>query len=282
MDPSTGRIRRLTDTGGRVVAIHPDAQRERLIVLSARALKRGEKGTSFDKPEASVLSLTTLERSGPYPIGTAALAVDLCFTPAGEPVWSVLGEDGTTETALTVDATGAVVVPIEGGCGEQLAITSVDPTHVVHTRPSPEGVALSDDGMSITGVDTDKPVRADLEIRAESLVWSPGKRRFAYAGSADRCELSLKTDLKEKPAPNTLFVWDAESRKAARVKSAPTTYEVQWIDDNRLAYESGLVPGVTIHDFATGAEARRVKTTAGLFGVPVLPCDNGEVHALAR
>jgi hypothetical protein len=279
-DPASKRIRRLTDTGGHVVAIHRDGGR--LMVLLARTLKKVQGGTTFSKPEATLLSLETLEKTGPIAIDGDARSVDLCFSPKGEPVWTV---NGAVETkALTLDATGTALVSLEEGCGAALVTTSVDPTRIQHRRPDPEGVALSNDGLQVTGVDADKPVRASHTIRAGSLSWSPSKKRFAYTGDVDRCAKTGDKD-KEKPAPNAVVVWDAAQKKAARVSSDPASYETEWLDDDHLAYESRMSDGarLTIHDFSAGGAPVTLKTPAGagLFGMPTLPCHDNEL-ALAR
>lgn len=64
-DPATRRIRRLSDTGGHVVAVHRDGEHRQLVILTARALKKTPAGDAFATPEAMALSLDTLERSGP-------------------------------------------------------------------------------------------------------------------------------------------------------------------------------------------------------------------------
>jgi hypothetical protein len=267
-DPDSKRIRRVSKSG-RVVAIHRDGNK--LMLLAARWLRKlPGAGTAFGKPEASLVSLDTLEQTGPIAIDADARAVKLCFSAKGEPVWAVSGP--TADKALTLDATGSTLVPLEEGCGAAVATTLVDPMRVVHRRPDPEGVALSDDGHQLTGVDADKPVRASEAIRAGSLTWSPGKKRFAYSGTGDRC--AVKDD--HKPATSALFVWNAEQKKAARLSGAGSFYELVWLDDDRLAYEARTEGGakLTIHDFASGGAPLTIKTPsgAGLHGLPTLPC----------
>jgi hypothetical protein len=274
--PTTGRIRRLSDTGGQVVAIHREGSK--VMVVTAKTLKKFQGGTAFSKPEASMLSLETLEKAGPIAIDGDARAIALCYSAKGEPVWTV---NGVVETkAMTLDATGSTLVTVEEGCGSTLATTTVRPTGVDHRRPDPEGVELSEDALQVTGVDTDKPVRSSQAIRAGSLSWSPGKKRFAYTGAIDRC---AKPGL-DKPATNPLYVWDAGQKKAARVEAEPGAYETQWLDDDHLAFEArSNGPGkLVVHDF-TGAAPVTLKTPAGagLHGLPTLPCDTASL-ALAH
>lgn len=149
----------------------------------------------------------------------------------------------------------------------------VTPTAVEHRRPEPEGVTLSDDGMQLVGVDGDRPVRASEAIRAGSLSWSPGKKRFVYTGRADRCD--------PQPPTASLYVWEAGRKKAARVGSGPSPYETQWLDDDHLAYESGLGVGrLTVHDFAGGQPLTlKAPAGAGLYGMPAMSCDKGVAMA---
>jgi hypothetical protein len=277
-DPATKRFRRLTETGGHVVALHREGNK--LIVFTAKTLKKVEGGTAFSKPEAILLSLDTLEKTGPIAIDGDTRSAALCFSPKGEPIWTV---NGAVETrTLTLDATGSALVAVEEGCSATLATTLVDPIGIQLHRPDPEGVALSQDGLQVTGVDGDKPVRASQSIRPGSLSWSPGKKRFVYAGHNDRC---AKVDDKQKGPPNALLVWDAAQKKALRLNAEPASYETQWLDDDHLAYESrtGNSARLTVHDFTAGGAPLTLKTPAGagLYGMPTVPCPSGEL-ALVR
>jgi hypothetical protein len=285
-DPASQRIRRLSETGGQVAAIHRDDRHGPLMLLMARTLEKVAEGTAFKRPEAALLSLETLERVGPITIDASAVSLDLCFSRKGEPVWTVNTAGAAEGRALTLDTTGSALVPLEETCGPSVATTLVMPTGVEHERPDPEGVALSDDGLQLTGVDADKPVRSSQVIRAGSFSWSPGKKRFAYTGDVGRCDLVAQLDQKQKPTANAVVVWDAQRRTAARVTSAVTLYETAWIDDDHMVYESGLDRGakLTIHDFSPGGTALVVKAPAGaaLFGLSALPCPRSETQALAR
>jgi hypothetical protein len=274
-DPTSRRIRRLSDTGGHVLAIHHDGERRQLIMLTAGTMKKTLAGEAFGKPEAVALSLDTLERTGPFAIDVDAASVDLCFSGKGEPIWSVLAAGATEPVTWTLDATRSTLVRAGEPCEPALAATVVSPSGVVHHRADPEGVALSDDGMQLTGVDADRPVRASRAIRPGSFGWSPGKKRFAYTGRLDRCD--------EKPDPNALYVWDAERKRSTRLTSAVSAYESEWLDDDRLAYEAGLGTRLKVHDFAAD-DTLTLDTPAGagLFGLPTLACDRGQIQALAR
>jgi hypothetical protein len=127
----------------------------------------------------------------------------------------------------------------------------------------------------VSGVDADKPVRASQAIKTGSLSWSPGKKRFVYTGTVDRCA---------KPAdkkPNAVFVWDAGQKKATRVSADPAAYQTQWLDDDHLAYESrsGGQAKLVLHDFTPGGAPLTLKIPAGagLYGVPTLPCEAGSL-----
>jgi hypothetical protein len=272
-DPTNKRIRRLSDTGGQVVAIHREGSK--VMLLTAKTLKKVEGGTSFSKPEATVLALDTLEKTGPIAIDGDARSIDLCFTAKGEPTWTV---NGAVETkAMTLDATGSALVAADEGCDATLATTIVQPSGIEHRLPDPEGVALSEDGLQVSGVDADKPVRASQVIRAGSLSWSPGKKRFAYTGTGDRCA---------KPAekqPNAVFVWDAAQKKATRLSAEAAAYQTEWLDDDHLAYESrsGGQVKLVLHDFTGETLTLKTPAGAGLYGLPTLPCEGASL-ALAQ
>ena len=254
-----------------MVAIHPDTDLRQMILLSARAVRKVGGGAAFTRPEVTVLSLRSLETVGPFAMDGDVASVDICFSDQGEPVWGVTAPGAAEARALTTDATLSGLVPLTGGCTDTVATTSVDPMGVEHYRPDPEGVALSEDGLQLTGIDGDRPLRAREVIRPGSFSWSPGRKRFVYTGSVDPCA----------PAPNGLFVWDGGSKKAVRVGAAVASYESVWVDDDHLAYESGLAraPKVTIHGFGAGGGSITLKAPAGagLFGVATLACPGPEV-----
>jgi hypothetical protein len=277
-DPATRRFKRLSDSG-QVVAIHRDGGK--LMLLQAKALKKVNGGTAFSKPEATLVSLDTLEKTGSLAIDGDAHSVSLCFSSKGEPVWASSGP--AADKSLTLDATATALVPVEEGCGPAVATTIAHPVRIEHRRPAPEGVALSDDGLQMTGVDADKPVRASQSIRPGSLTWSPGKKRFAYTGVGDRCAAAGK---EEKPAPNALYVWAADPKKATRLVATAAQYELQWLDDDHLAYESRSegTAKLTVHDFTAGGAPLTLKTPSGvgLYGLPTVGCGDAQLQAMAQ
>jgi hypothetical protein len=281
-DPGTGLIQRISDSGGKVLALHHDGQRGSLMVLTGGALKKTGGTLAFANPEASVISLQTLERTGPLGLDADASAVDLCFSGKGEAVWSPVFAGLREAKAFTLDATGTSLVASEETCGGGVATTSVKPAGVVHRKPTPEGVALSEDGLRILGVDEDVPVRATSAIRPESLGWSPGKKRFVYTGNVAQCG-PAKLDLGAEPeAGNGLYVWDAERKRSTRVTSA-SAVEAAWMDDERLAYQTGSdkATKLTIHDFSPGGFSTTVKVPAGagLFGIATVGCADTQPQA---
>ena len=64
-DPGSRRIRRVSDSGGKVLAIHHDGEQRKLMMLMAGALTKSEGKLAFGKPEATVLS--SLRSSGRAP-----------------------------------------------------------------------------------------------------------------------------------------------------------------------------------------------------------------------
>jgi hypothetical protein len=282
-DPATKRMRRLTDTGGQVLAIQRDADSKRLMLVTAGAMKKQDGQVVFTQVKANLLSLETGERTGSFAIAGEPSAVEICFSDTNEPVWGVFGK-GPEGQALTVESTGTTLVAYEQGCGPGVPVTRVSPTGIEHRRPAPEGIALSGDGLQLTGVDEDRPVRASQAIRPGSLGWSPGKKRFVYTGQLDRCQAHQQTVSGAKPAPNGVYVWDSGEKKAERVKAAVAGVETQWLDDDRLAYEvqKGGAPQLVIHDFRAEGASLTLDVPAGaaLHGIPALPCPDGEAHAL--
>ena len=295
-DGTTGRFRRLSDSGGKVVAIHHDSDKRQLMLLTAEGLKKQDKQLGFHQPAVTVLSLDTLEKLGPLPIKSgkqvsadSAAEVKLCFSDKGEPLWLTSSlTDPTGARAYTFDATGTGLVATDEGCGEGAAVTSARPAGVKHQRPSPEGVALSDDGLSLDGVDEELPVRATSAIQPGTFGWSPGKKRFAYMDmdgvESDSCQDNL--GLETSPPASALYVWDATRKRARRISKASSSFTAQWLDDDRLAYEVGKGAvkklGIAIHDLAAGGTTITLATPAGagLFGLPSLDCAQGDHHAL--
>jgi hypothetical protein len=286
-DPATRRMRRLTDTGGQVLGIQRDIEGKRLMLVTAGGMKQQDGQVLFTGVKATLLSLETGMRAGTFAIMDEASAVELCFSDKDEPVWGVFtkGPEGNQAgKALTVESTGTTLVPYEQGCGTALATTRVSPTGVEHRRPAPEGIAVSGDGLQLSGVDEERPVRAAQAIRPGSLGWSPGKRRFVYTGVLDRCQAHQQLVTGNKPSPNGVYVWDSADKKAERVKAAVAGVETQWLDDERLAYEvqKGGGSQLIIHDFRSEGAALTLDVPAGaaLHGIPALPCPDGEAHAL--
>jgi hypothetical protein len=280
-DPETKRIRRMSDTGGRVVGLHHDRERGQLLLIGAGALRWQDAKPVYAGLEASAIALDTLERRGPVAIGGDAANVDLCFSEKGEPVFSLGGP--SSPEPYTFDATGTSIVKTDGRCGVAVATTRVSPSGSEHFRPDPEGVTLSDDGQELAGVDDELPVRTTTEIRPGSLGWSPGKKRFVYSGRLDRCEGAIKGTLTSTPPVNALYVWDAEKKRAVRIASASASYEAHWIDDDRLVYEAAGPRGskLLVHDFSVGETVTvNVPAGGGLSGVATVGCQDSEAQAL--
>ena len=172
----------------------------------------------------------------------------------------------------------------EQGCGPGVAITRVSPTGIEHRRPAPEGIALSGDGLQLTGVDEDKPLRGVQAIRPGSLGWSPGKKRFVYTGQLDRCQAHQQLVSGAKPAPNGVFVWDSGEKKAERVKAAsPASRPSGWTTTAWPTRSRRAAP--RSWSFTTSgpkglALTLDVPAGAGSARHPALPCPDGEAHAL--
>lgn len=283
-DPATKRMRKLTDSGGQILAIHRDVEGKRLMLLSGGNLKKQLGKLTFAQMRGSLLSLETGERLGSFVIDGEPESVELCWSDKDEPIWSVRTAE-TGGRSLTVEATGTTLVTHDQGCGAAVAITKVSPTVVGHHRPLPEEVGLGGDGMQLTGVDGERPLRAAQIIRAGSLGWSPGKKRFVYTGQMDRCQAHQLVVAGGKPTPNAVYVWDTTEKKAERVKAAVAGVETRWLDDDHLVVEvqkGGAVPQITIHDLGGegGALTLDAPSGAGLHGIPAMPCPDPDTQAL--
>jgi hypothetical protein len=282
-DPGSERIQRVSDSGGTVLGLHHDGEQGKLMVLTGGALKKTGGALAFAAPQASVIALDTLERTGPLPIDADATSVELCFSSKGEPVWAAVFAGLRDERALTLDATRTSLVGSEEGCGGR-ATTAVKPNEVSHRMAALEGVSLSEDGLRIMGVDEDVPVRASSAIRPESLAWSPGKKRFVYTGSFGVCERPGVDAAGKAEASNGVYVWDPERKRSTRVSAAASALQATFLDDDRLAYQGGpRATKLTIHDLlGGGATVVKVPAGVGLYGIATVGCEEAQLTALSQ
>jgi hypothetical protein len=279
-DPASGRYRRLTETGGRVWAIDlsPDKKFLTFLVIPRLTQEPATGKTAFTEPQGGMVDLTTLETSGPFKLPEPAHAVTLGFSASGEPLWQT-----DSGSVYTFDATRTALVKIAQIDAPAPGATADTPDNTPHrTRATPESVShfgapltgakRSDDGRAVILEGADKPLRAAREIAAESLAWSPSKKRLVYAGVLDACKVLAAGGKGEK---NELFLWDTDKKLAVRVASAISAFASHWLDEDHLVYEGGVGTDGKLHVYEVSTRKDTVlkpRHGAGLYGYPSLAC----------
>jgi hypothetical protein len=276
-DPSTQRYRRLTDAGGDVFAINVSADHKALVFLVTPKLQdKGGGASVFAGPQGGTVELASLATTGPFPLGVDGGKVDLWFSSAGEPVWSA------DNVAYTFDTAKTAMVSLPGGKDDgKSGITHASPQSVVHEDPQAGGAKLAADGMSVE-IEGGKPLRSARALDANSLGWSPGKKRLVYAGKLDACKL-IKEGKAGKGDKNELYLWDTEKKTATRIGApAVSSFDTLWLDDDHLVYEGGVGKDGKLHVYDVGSRADTVLKAhygAGLFGFPSLACEEAPAAA---
>jgi hypothetical protein len=281
-DLSTGRYRRLTDTGGRVFAVAVSPGGKSLALLVTPALARLPDGRlAFRDPEGAVVNLATLQLTGPAPLGAVGFSahqISLCQSKAGEPLWLAAAPSGVDTTAYAFDSTGAALVRVEGQ-GEACAAgdeTQATPETVRHLGPDDPDAHPSDNGDRLQIAGAGKPLRLIRPVNPASIVWSPGRKRISYAGLLDPCKVK-REGAASKTTRNELYVWDFETKRAQRIASAVSKFDSRWIDDDHLVYEGGVGGSgrLFVYDARAGTSAPlKTRVGAGLYGYPMIACDD--------
>lgn len=271
-DPATGRIRRLSDSGGRVAGIYADRARGQLVLLLVKGMVSSDTSTGyvFTALEAAVLSLDKLELAGPAPLPIEAPVegATLCASAQGEPLWVM-------KQSYTFDATRKAVVVIAEGCPPGVGVR-VTANRAERLRPDVGATADATGESHLVPTGDGPPIRIGRPKLLGSIGWSPGKKRLAYAGPFDPCAAEMGV----RSQQNEIYVWEAATKKATRLASAYSFFDWEWLDDDHLVYETGGQIGkigqagkVALHDF--GAQSDTVIDThagAGLGAVPNLTC----------
>lgn len=273
-DPVTSRYRRLTDTDGHVYAIHVAPDRKALSFLLVDKIRSGAEGEGLlVDAKVGFVDLATLQMVGPFPLDNRVALVQLFFTRSGEPLWR------TNAAQHLVDSTRTALVRSPRGPDEPTppgGMTVADYDGVSHSDEL-TGVTLSADGREITVVGAAVPIRSARPIDAASLLFSPGRKRLAYAGVLEPCKLQAASK-GDKSSWNELFVWQADKALASRVAQAASAFGSAWLDDDHLVYEGGLDREARLHvvDLTTRTDVvLKPRAGAGLHGVPTLSCDRG-------
>jgi hypothetical protein len=268
-DSTSGLIRRLSDTGGRVAGIWADRARKRLFMLLVDGLVPSEttSGFAFSALSGAATSLDTLDAVGPLPLAIAAPVseVKICTSEKGEALW-------VTDVSRTFDAAQKTMVQISETCmpGSGVRVT---PYGAVRLRRRPE-IAVDRGGVITVSADGGAlPIRISNLPRLGSIGWSPGKTRLVYAGELDPCSLEMAG--RPRTGMNELYVWDAATRKATRLASGFSSHAWDWLDEDHLVYETGSKKAgkVAVHDFHVQTDTTiDTRAGAGIDAVPTLDC----------
>lgn len=294
-DPATARYRVLTNTDGKVLAAQRSPDGKSLVFLLAE--KAQNKGTKlwFVEPQLGSLDLGTLEVTGPAPLKGRFEHVVLGFSKDGTPQLSAPASPDQEAGTWQMDSarTGLVKVPDEAGItGERTEIWADDLQHT--ERRLPEDIKPAADLQSFVIGEGGAPVTSALKLDGGSFTWAPGHKLLAYAGLFDACTALDKADAqkgkdkgKDSKDKNGLFLYDVEKKAAQRIDAARTTYLAVWVDDNTLAFETGVGADSRVNLYDVRGQKKTVlpaRHGAGLFGVsshkceePPAPAAEGEV-----
>jgi hypothetical protein len=284
-DPASARYRRLSETGGQVLAAlrAPDGRTLSLVLVS----KLGQEGVPpmdsrmrvhggglLVDAAAAAVDLRTLAQAGPFPLPNPTgdrrsllSEVRLGFSADGQPLFqTVLGEAGAATYILDTARTGLVRTEAEPAGAVVLAAAQ----RVVRDARNGAGtVAVSESGTGLLVRGSDVVV-ATREIAPESLVLSPQGGRLVYAGRLDACAA-----LRDRRVRNELYLYDIAARSGRRLDSALGHFAALWLSEDLLAYDRGLgaAGAVQLLDLRTDRRTLlRGAQGAGLFGLPVLLC----------
>lgn len=275
-DPAQGRFRRLTDTGGAVLAALRSPGGEALLYL---LVDRVSGGDVFLGARVAMLDLRSLELVGPFPLpsplseGDAALSeVRLGFSPQGQPqVELALGEAWRGRYGVDTARTG--LGPIEGELeGAALRCT---PRAVRYEAPT-GGAQLSESGTGILLPGGDL-VTATRALARDSLALSPGRGRLSYAARGEAC--AARRD--PEAAMSELYIYEMAAKRAARIERAPGALRTLWLGEDVLAFDSGLDGRSAVQIQTLGDGKRQVLRApygAALHGLPLLACEDLVEH----
>lgn len=279
-DPVTARYRVVTNTEGKVLAAQRSPDGKTLVFLLAeKAQNKGAK-LWFVEPQLGSLDLATLEVIGPAPVKGRFEHVVIGFSKDGTPQLSAQaspdGESGTWQ--MDSARTGLVKVPEETGItGERTEVWVDDLQHT--ERRLPEDIKPAADLQSFVIGEGGAPVTSALKLEGGSFTWAPGHKLLAYAGLFDACAALDKEDAKGKGKDkdkNGLFLYDVEKKAAQRIDAARTTYLASWVDDNTLAFETGVGADSRVNLYDVRGQKKTVlpaRHGAGLFGVSSHKCE---------
>ena len=285
-DVAAARFRPLTASDGHVLAALRSPDGKRLVFVTADRLARLEKEAAdprakvwFVEPQFYFLDLSNLDLAGPIKLvggyeeltlgfgksGTALVATPGVLAGTGEGSPGGTYEMDTARTGLTKAASDPDI------SGERVVIR---PDRLLRSeRPAPTGVTLAEDRHSLRLANGGAVITSARTLSPTSLSWSPNQSLFAYAGQLDSC--AALRDEKAKAAQNELFIYEVEKKTAQRIDAGPSAFELEWLGDGVLAYESGAgaKASLNLYDVATRKKTTLpLKNGAGFVGIPTLTC----------
>lgn len=285
-DVAAARFRPLTASDGHVLVALRSPDGKRLVFVTADRVARLEKDAAdprakvwFVDPQLYFLDLGSLDLAGPIKLvggyeeltigfgqsGTALLSTPGVVAGSGEGTAAGTYEMDTARTGLTRAASDPDF------SGERVVIR---PDRLLRSeRPAPAGVTVAEDRHSLRLGSSGAVITSARTLSPTSLAWSPNQALFAYAGQLDSC--AALRDEKAKAAQNELFIYEVEKKSAQRIDSGASQFELQWLSENLLAYESGAGAKASLHLYDVAARKKTtlpLKNGAGFVGLPTLSC----------
>lgn len=285
-DVAAARFRPLTASDGHVLAALRSSDGKRLVLVTADRIGRLEKDAAdprakvwFIEPQFYYLELGNLDLAGPIKLvggyeeltigfgksGTALLSTPGVVAGTGEGSPAGTYEMDTARTGLTRAASDPEI------SGERVVIR---PDRLLRAeRPAPAGVTVAEDRHSLRLGSGGAVITSARTLSPTSLAWSPNQSLFAYAGQLDSC--AALRDEKAKAAQNELFVYEVEKKSAQRIDAGASAFDLQWLGDGILAYESGFGAKASVNLYDVAARKKTtlpLKNGAGFVGIPTLLC----------
>jgi hypothetical protein len=277
-DLTSKRYRRLTETEGHVFAYAVAPERKMISFLVVGNVSDASSAApQFSDASVGAIDLATLETIGPLhlgPAGAHAATVVMGWTGQGEPVWTVRGPTGAAggeETNYALDATRTAVVAVGvSGMATGNRTTATPFSVSAAGATAADQVSLSDDRKSLVVADEDRTLRATRVLDPDPGRFSPGGTRLAYGGAFDECKT-----VTGKPEKNELYLWERGKKTAARIASAPSSFRLDWPDDDRLVYQAGAGKQARIHVLEVATKTDTVlkpRAGAALLGFSAVVC----------
>jgi hypothetical protein len=270
-DVAQGRVRRLTDSGGRVFGILADRSRKQLLLLLVEGLQNNELDTGwrFSIFRAAVLSLEALDQpaSPTFPEKGAVSEIRMCISEKGTPLW-------ITKTGYTLDPARKKLVSTTEACpsGSGVKVTTRRGEHI---RPPADGVSVGVARTTLT-IDGSYEIQRKEYVATESIGWSAAKTRLVWAGDFDPCRLDMYHGEDWPPSARTEFLmWDRATKKTTLLAEAFSHFDWEWLDDDHLAHETGskTSPRVAVYELSSRTETTiETYAGAGLVSVPSFEC----------